>query len=442
MDYTFLQLLWFFFLYSFFGWCAGVVASAIRKHTFVNTGFLNLPLCPVYGVGAVLFSIFLPELKDQLFFLFLGGMVISFLLTFLTGFLLERLFHRRWWDFTARRFQFEGYISFPLLLLWGGLAVFCIWVGNPLLLFLLGLIPQSIQKIVLLILSILLLLDAVLSLSAMLQFRIRTKRVAELSQDFQGVSDVIGSAITGRVQRRMVRAYPNLEPEKVVEARAAETPHSSTVFAEGCCFHKLVWLFLIAAFLGDIIETIFCRITAGVWMSRSSVVYGPFSIVWGLGGVMLTALLYKYKDRSDRYIFLAGTVLGGAYEYACSVFTELVFGTVFWDYSHLPFNLGGRINLLYCFFWGIAAVVWLKAVYPRLSGLIERIPPRVGKIGTWVLVVFMLFNMAVSALALDRYTQRQNGTESWYPAPVTEFLDRSFPDERIERIYPNAILVE
>ena len=102
-------------------------------------------------------------------------------------------------------------------------------------------------------------------------------------------------------------------------------------------------------------------------MSRSSVVYGPFSIVWGLGCAMFTALLYKYKEKSDRYIFMLGTVLGGAYEYACSIFTELVFGTVFWDYSKLPFNLGGRINLLFCFFWGIAAVVWLKIIYPKLS---------------------------------------------------------------------------
>lgn len=442
MDHTLLQLLWLFFLYSFLGWCAGVVASAIRKHTFVNTGFLNLPFCPVYGVGAVLFAIFLPELKHQFFFLFLGGMVISFLLTFVTGYLLERLFHRRWWDFTARRFQFEGYISIPLLLLWGGLAVFCIWIGNPLLLSLLELIPPSVQKIILLVLTLLLALDFALSLSAMLQFRFRTKRAAELSQDFREVSDVIGTAITGRIQRRMVRAYPNLEPEKVVEARAAEEPHTSAVFAEGCCFHKLVWLFTIASFLGDITETIFCRVTAGVWMSRSSVVYGPFSIVWGLGGVMLTAILYKYRDRSDRYIFLAGTVLGGAYEYACSVFTELVFGTVFWDYSAIPFNLGGRINLLYCFFWGIAAVVWLKAIYPRLSGLIERIPLRIGRVGTWLLLAFMVCNMAISALALDRYTQRQAGSESWYPSAVTEFLDRRFPDERIEHVYPNAILVD
>lgn len=63
----------------------------------------------------------------------------------------------------------------------------------------------------------------------------------------------------------------------------------------------------------------------GRWMSRSSVVYGAFSIVWGLGCAMFTALLYKYKEKSDRYIFMLGTVLGRAYEYACSIFTELVF---------------------------------------------------------------------------------------------------------------------
>ena len=93
-------------------------------------------------------------------------------------------------------------------------------------------------------------------------------------------------------------------------------------------------------------------------MSRSSLVWGPFSIVWGGAIAAATVLLYKYKDRSDRFLFLMGTVLGGVYEYLCSVLSEMVFGTVFWDYSKIPFNLGGRINLLYCFFWGFAAVVW------------------------------------------------------------------------------------
>ena len=112
----------------------------------------------------------------------------------------------------------------------------------------------------------------------------------------------------------------------------------------------------------------------GVWMSRSSLVWGPFSIVWGFAFAGVTLLLYRYKDRSDSFLFLTATFLGGAYEYLCSVLSEIVFGKVFWDYSKMPFNLNGRINLLYCFFWGIATVVWFKRIYPFLSNLIEKLP--------------------------------------------------------------------
>ena len=171
-------------------------------------------------------------------------------------------------------------------------------------------------------------------------------------------------------------------------------------------------------------------------MSRSSVVYGPFSIVWGLGCVFLTLFLYKYKDKNDRYIFLYGTILGGAYEYICSIFTELVFGTVFWDYSKIPFNLGGRINLLFCFFWGIAAVVWLKILYPIFSGWIERIPVKCGKLLIKISIVFMVWNMILSAAALYRYNDRLA-----HPTPANwleQRLDERFPDERMHRIYPNA----
>ena len=150
-------------------------------------------------------------------------------------------------------------------------------------------------------------------------------------------------------------------------------------FARGVNFYKLFWVFIIVSFLGCLVETVFMLLTRGELQNRSGVIYGSFSLVWGLGAVMFTAVLYKYKDRSDRYVFLAGTILGGAYEYACSVFTELVFGTVFWDYSKIPFNLGGRINLLYCFFWGIAAVVWMRVLYPRLSDWIEKIPKKAGE---------------------------------------------------------------
>lgn len=147
-------------------------------------------------------------------------------------------------------------------------------------------------------------------------------------------------------------------------------------------------------------------------------------------------MLYKYKDRSDGFLFIVGTVLGGAYEYLCSVFTEMIFGTVFWDYSKIPFNLGGRINLLYCFFWGIAAVVWIKHLYPFFSKIIEKLPLSWGKIFTWILILFMSCNIVVSCMALARFAQRKDGiqaSDSWQM-----WVDEHYNDERLERIYPNA----
>lgn len=106
--------------------------------------------------------------------------------------------------------------------------------------------------------------------------------------------------------------------------------------------------------------------------------------------------------------------MGGAYEYICSVFTEIVFGKIYWDYSQIPFNLGGRINLLYCFFWGIATVVWIKGIYPRISRWIEKIPVKTGKCISWIMIIFMCCDLAVSCMALTRSTQRKSNISAEY----------------------------
>ena len=437
MIYTWQELFWIFFIYSFAGWCAGVVANALHRKQFVNTGFLNLPLCPIYGVIGVAYGIILPELRHRLFFLFLGGCIIAFVIIFLTGFILEQIFNRKWWDYSQSRFQFQGYLNQLHLLIFGAIAVICIRYVNPLLFRLIHLIPSSVLFLSAMILLILLVIDTLCCIAALFQMH-QSIRAARFVEQMQDITEDIGHALTRTVSKRMDKAYPNIEKKLVLKTPAKQK--NKEVFAEGCCAAKLIWLFFLGAFLGDLTETIFCRITAGIWMSRSSVVYGPFSIVWGLGCTFLTALLYKYREKSDRYIFIYGTLLGGAYEYICSLFTELVFGTVFWDYSKLPFNLGGRINLLYCFFWGIAAVVWLKILYPVLSGWIEKIPRKIGWIVTPLAVVFMTINILISGMALARYTDRIA-----HPKPhnaVEAFFDRHFHDDRIEQIYPNAKIVE
>ena len=444
MDYTLLQLTWLFFIYSFLGWIGEVCLAAVRKREFVNRGFINGPLCPIYGFASVLFAIFLPDLVSHPGFLFLAGMVIATVLEYITGTLMEKIFHKKLWDYSDIRWNLDGYVCFRYSLLWGLFSVLAMMFLNPLFCRFTGLIPRLIATIILWTLTGFLILDFVSTSLAVLGMKKQADRFLHFTQKMQKTSYFLENSLTQKIQKRMMHSFPSITLDEMAEKKRAKK--QSSVFAEGCCFYKLVSLFFIGAFLGDITETIFCLITSGKLMSRSSVVYGPFSIVWGLACALLTALLYRYREKSDRYIFIAGTLLGGVYEYVCSVFTEIVFGTVFWDYSGFAFNLGGRINLLYCFFWGIAAVVWLKILYPKLSALIEKLPKKTGKILCNVMIIFMIFNIIISGMALARYTARNTepestGNESSIVETVNDFLDSHFPDERMERIYPNAKIV-
>ncbi len=432
MLYTFPELLWLFLIYSFAGWLLETIASAVKQKMFVNRGLVNLPFCILYGISAVFIIVLASDLDG--IWLFIGSTILATFFEWVASHLIEACYHERWWDYSQMRFNVDGYISLGTSLFWGVLAFLGMTWGNDFFLSLFRIMPNIAQLSILWPIYVLLVIDI---LATLLVVTGRTKNV----QRWQSVDQWLfrytlrlEKWIYYRINKRIDRAY---HPKaKEIEA----CPEKATVFAYGCSFHKIIWLFVIGAFLGDITETIFCRITAGVWMSRSSVVWGPFSIVWGLAIAIATLLLYKYRNRSDGLLFIIGTVLGGVYEYACSVVTELVFGKVFWDYSKIPFNLGGRINLLYCFFWGIAAVVWMKVFYPKMSHWIEKVPMKAGKIISWVLIVFMCCNMVVSGLALIRSTERLNGVpaeKKWQ-----QIMDERFDDDRLGKIYPNMINVD
>ena len=431
MIYNTYELIWLFLIYSFLGWMLETILAATEQRRFVNRGLINGPLCTIYGVPIVILTIFGQELP--LFWLFLGAMIVATVTEWISGHMIERFYHERWWDYSNVKWNLDGYICLPASLVWGVLGTISMRWGNGLLIRLYGFLPDGIGHLLVWILAGMLVLDVTATIFALSGIGRSTQKWEAVDSWFTSISLRIGQWLYGHVDRRIHRAYP-----KTVQVEKPQ--RDKTVFAAGCCMQKLVWLFFIGCLLGDITETIFCRITAGVWMSRSSLVWGPFSIVWGFAIAAVTDLLYKYKDRSDRFLFLMGTALGGAYEYLCSVLSEMVFGTVFWDYSEIPFNLGGRINLLYCFFWGFAAVAWFKIFYPVISGWIEKLPICAGRILTWVIVVFMCCNMAASTMALIRSNERSQGipaTQSWQ-----QTMDERFPDERMEKIYPNAIKVE
>ena len=423
------QLLWLFLIYSFVGWILETIFAITKQRKIINRGLINGPFCTVYGFTGVLITVALKDLSGVWLFLF--SAIYASVIEWVAGKIIEKICHERWWNYENNKFNLGGYISLQTSVLWGALGFIAVTFTNSLLIDAYKLIPFMVVRIILIVVVVALAADMIFSLLILYYNGRGIEKVKSANNNFTKLSRKLEKWLISRVNNRKNKAYPKTVK---VEKEAKD----KTVFAYGCGFYKLVVLFFVGAFVGDIIETIFCRITMGEWMSRSSVVWGPFSIVWGLAIAAATLMLYKYKDRSDGFLFLIGTGLGGAYEYLCSVFTEIVFGKVFWDYSDIPFNLGGRINLLYCFFWGIAAVVWFKLIYTRLSKVIEKIPVKFGKISTWILVVFMIANVLMSCFALTRYDQREKGIDAKQSWQV--WLDKHYDDEKMMRIYPNAIV--
>ena len=428
MTLNFYTLSVLYLVYSFLGWVGETVVATVRGKRFANRGMASGPFCFVYGATAVLLAVGFADMRTQPVVLFVACMLAATIMEWLTAKLLERLHHRKWWDYSAKKFNLNGYVCLQYSLLWGALGTASVLWGNGLLLRLCAHLPPLLLHAAVWAAMAVAVLDQIGSAVLVGRYAAQHPVLEQLNQKLGEGSDTLRRRIAVYVEKRIQHAYPAAARPEQTAVRKGEQNFLSVA--------DLLWLFVIGAFLGDVVETIFCRVTAGVWMSRSSLVWGPFSVVWGLALVLATVLLRQNQEKSDRYLFAFGTIMGGVYEYVCSAVTELLFGTVFWDYSKFKFNLGGRINLLYCFFWGIAAVVWMRYGYPLVLKGMERVRSHIRPWMTVVLAVFMAVNMLTSALALARYDARTSGAA---PANAVEvLLDAHFDDARMERIYPNA----
>lgn len=429
MNLNFYTLSVIYLVYSFLGWVGETVVATIKGRQFTNRGMASGPFCFVYGTAGVLLAVGLADLRTNWLALFAGSFLITTVVEWVTAKFLERVHHRRWWDYSGKKFNLDGYVCLQYSVLWGVLGAVSVRWGNDLLLRLCAVFPPLLFHIAVWVSMSIAALDQISAAVVVERYAAKHPRLEQLGQELGKGKSRLQQKIAASVERRIQKAYPE-----------AARPEPTTTAEKAMSFSDLVWLFVVGAFLGDVVETIFCRVTAGVWMSRSSLVWGPFSVVWGLALVLATVLLRGSERKSESRIFWFGVILGGAYEYVCSAVTELLFGTVFWDYSGFKFNLGGRINLLYCFFWGIAAVAWIRYGYPLVAKGMNKLKTHIRPWMTAALAVFMAVNMGVSALAMARYDARTSGVEA--ATPLAVFLDAHFDNARMERIYPNAKKVE
>ena len=220
------------------------------------------------------------------------------------------------------------------------------------------------------------------------------------------------------------------------QAREVQEVHVIS-FYKTLSFGKIFWIFFIGCILGVVLETVWCILKNKRYESRTGLIYGPFNLVYGIGAVVMTFGLSWLAEQRVSYIFILGAVIGGVYEYLCSIVQEKLFGTVSWDYKKYPLNLHGRINLLYCLFWGFLALLWVEDIYPGMLFLIGLIPKNVEAVLLPCCVAFMAVNTVMSACVVYRMRQRTDGRGG--DNPFWKYIDSHYPDERVKKIYPNMI---
>lgn len=201
-------------------------------------------------------------------------------------------------------------------------------------------------------------------------------------------------------------------------------------------FYKLVWIFAACCVVGFCVETLWCYLRHGYIESRKSLVWGPLSVAYGMGGILLTLVLYHFKDAPTLKIFAIAFVVGTVAEYICSLGQEIVFHSVAWDYSNRFLNINGRVCLLYSLFWGALGVLWAKVVMPLTDLAFTHLPQNASQILALVFTVFFVVDCVVSAAAGLRMGEREKGI-----APKNKIeaaLDKHFPDEKMHEIYANS----
>ncbi|MDL2323778.1 putative ABC transporter permease [Ruminococcaceae bacterium OttesenSCG-928-A16] len=206
-------------------------------------------------------------------------------------------------------------------------------------------------------------------------------------------------------------------------------------FAAGMNIYKILWVFIFGCVIGVLWETLYVYFGTGEIQRRSGMLYGPFNQVYGFGAVLFSVILYRYRKKNGFIIFLASALLGMGFEYICSWVQQIMFGSTSWDYSDMPLNLGGRINLEYGIGWGIMGLLFLTHFWPWMSEMIERIPNTFGKTLTIAFTAFLALNLALSAVAVYREGERIKGSP---PANFIEvWIDKVYPNEYMAKKYPS-----
>ena len=206
-----------FLIYSVIGWIMEVINQIIRQKKFVNRGFLIGPYCPIYGCGAILITLLLKKYIDDWITLFIMAILLCGILEYLTSYIMEKVFHLRWWDYSNDKFNINGRVCLRTIIPFGLLGLMIMYITNPFFMEKLKMLSSNALNIISYSLMIIFLIDFVVSILTILTIKKTTASVSrENTEDnteeiTKKVREMLLVKPRAFAEKRLLKAYPKLE---------------------------------------------------------------------------------------------------------------------------------------------------------------------------------------------------------------------------------------
>ncbi|PHV69186.1 hypothetical protein CS063_17270 [Sporanaerobium hydrogeniformans] len=202
-------------IYSFLGWIAEVIYCSIPNRHFINRGFLNGPLCPIYGFGALLVITILKPFSYHVLLVFIVGLVLTGLLEYITSFVMEKLFHARWWDYSKRKYNINGRVCLLNASLFGGLCVVTLFFIHPLIEQLVEALSYIVVQTCAILFIIIGTVDLTLTVQVVYNLNEKLEKLKELSIEIKEHLDEKQLYIEERLEDRIILLRQNIQENKI-----------------------------------------------------------------------------------------------------------------------------------------------------------------------------------------------------------------------------------
>lgn len=205
------RVFYIFIIYAIIGWLMEVAIVSVKKRKITARGFLIGPWCPIYGFGALFITFLLQKYYEDPIVLFIMSFLLGTILEYITSYIMEKLFHARWWDYSDHRFHINGRVSLTTSLGFGALGLILVYFFNPFFLKIIKNIPTIIFNIIMIIVFVIFIVDIVTSY--VIISNLKKEGYSNIKDITEKANEEVKRVLRNKsiFNRRLLNAFPHLK---------------------------------------------------------------------------------------------------------------------------------------------------------------------------------------------------------------------------------------